>query len=668
MRALRLGGIILGVVVVGFVLLLLAALLFVNPNDYKGRIAQRFRQSTGRELTLAGDLKLSVFPWVALELGPASVGNPPGFGTEPFASVRHAALRVRLLPLLRHELQIGRLQIDGLDVHLRRDAGGRGNWQSATQGPASPEMPVAASGSRPGAGPLESLELEGVTISDSRIRYEDSTADQVSLEVGHLTAGVPVPIELKLRLTTGAGAAPSPIDGKLSVTMDPAHERYQVAGLEITGTFTPKGSSSALPWRFRLPEASADLSAQRLDIPGFEADLADAHVTGKLTGEHLADTPAVGGELRLQPVSPRALASALAVALPATRDPKALTRLAAGSRFAYGSNALRLDGIDLTLDDSELRGQVAISDLERQTIQFELALDRINIDRYLSPSASASAPPAKPAEAQTTPHAASIKGNLTIGSVTVSGLTATQVLATLESKGGITHIAPAKARLYGGEYSGDITLDQSGAVPAYRLEQSMTGVDVAALLKDFAKTQRLSGRGTISSSLRAQGAGSEALRKSLSGHVAASLENGAVEGFDLWYQINRALALVQKQSAGAGNDSGRTRFDSFKASADIASGVATTRDLNIISQNLRVTGQGTANLVTEAIHYDMRATVLSEPSAQGTTARRLADIPVAVTGTLSAPKVSPDLEAMGKTLLQQPLENQLKSRLKGLLH
>ena len=77
---------------------LLAVWLLVNPNDYKGRITAAVRQATGRELVLTGDITLSVFPWVALGLGPASMGNPPGFGTEPFLAFQHAAVRVRLLP------------------------------------------------------------------------------------------------------------------------------------------------------------------------------------------------------------------------------------------------------------------------------------------------------------------------------------------------------------------------------------------------------------------------------------------------------------------------------------------------------------------------------------------------------------------------------------------
>jgi AsmA protein len=61
-----LGGIVGGVVAL-IVIALLAVWLLVNPNAYKGRIEAAAKQATGRDLVLHGDLKLSVFPWVALD-------------------------------------------------------------------------------------------------------------------------------------------------------------------------------------------------------------------------------------------------------------------------------------------------------------------------------------------------------------------------------------------------------------------------------------------------------------------------------------------------------------------------------------------------------------------------------------------------------------------------
>jgi AsmA protein len=238
----------------------------------------------------------------------------------------------------------------------------------------------------------------------------------------------------------------------------------------------------------------------------------------------------------------------------------------------------------------------------------------------------------------------------------------------------VTHIAPATAKLYGGGYSGDITLDDRGAVAALKIDQSMTSIDIAALLKDFAKSQRISGHGTVTTNLTAHGLAGDALMKTLNGHIAANVDNGAVEGVDLWFEINRAMALAQKQSLPTGSSSGRTKFDAFKASADIVNGVATTKDLNIASQNLRVSGQGTTNLVTDAIDYQVKATILKEaPTAAGAAGKTLADIPLNITGTTTSPNVRPDLEALAKARVQQAIDQhkgeiqqKLQDKLKGL--
>src|SRR5262245_59002401 len=111
MRALKIaayvvGGLI-GLIVVGLVLVV----VFVDPNDYRDDIERIVQEETGRKLTLAGELKLSVFPWLALQTGAASLGESPGFGDEPFVSIREARVGVRLLPLLRGKLEIGSVRL-----------------------------------------------------------------------------------------------------------------------------------------------------------------------------------------------------------------------------------------------------------------------------------------------------------------------------------------------------------------------------------------------------------------------------------------------------------------------------------------------------------------------------------------------------------------------------
>jgi AsmA protein len=676
MRAVKLVGIVVGCLVALLIVVLLAVRLFVNPNDYKDRIAQQVKSATGRELTLSGPIRLSVFPWIALELGPASLGNPPGFSTQPFAAVRHIAVRVKLLPLLRKELQIGRIEIDGLDLRLLKNAAGKGNWQDFG-GSGSKSQPASTSS---GSGTLP--DLAGLEIKDSRLSYQDMVADHVSLELGHVTSGKPIPVKLKLDLTTAPGAKPIDLDGQMDVTLDLEKKQYRIAPLEISGTLTSKQGAAPVSWKFAVPQLSADLAAQTFSAPAFTVELAALHLGGSIAGTRIVDAPSFKGAFKVDPVSLRDLMGKLGITPPVTRDPKVLARLAANGNFAYGGNALAADALDIQLDDSRLRGKLAVTNLDTKATNFNLGIDRINIDRYRPPeapaTAKAAAPPAEKSGAQPSDPLKHLElnGTLTIGSATASNVTLTQLLVTIAAKNGVTRIAPIRAKLYGGDYSGDITIDDREAVPTLKIDQTMASIDMAQMLKDFAKTQRISGRGTVTTNLTAHSLGGDTLMKTLNGHVSANVDNGALEGVDLWFEINRVVALIQKQGVPGGQSSGRTKFDALKVSADLVNGVASTKDLNIASQNLRISGQGTSNLVTEAINYQVKATILKDaPTAAGAAGKSLADIPLNITGTFSSPSVRPDVEQLAKARLQQELDKhkdelqqKLMDKLKGVFH
>jgi AsmA protein len=676
MRAVKLVGIVVGCLVALLIVVLLAVRLFVNPNDYKDRIAQQVKSATGRELTLSGPIRLSVFPWIALELGPASLGNPPGFSTQPFAAVQHIAVRVKLLPLLRKELQIGRIEIDGLDLRLLKNAAGKGNWQDFG-GSGSKSQPASTSS---GSGTLP--DLAGLEIKDSRLSYQDMVADHVSLELGHVTSGKPIPVKLKLDLTTAPGAKPIDLDGQMDVTLDLEKKQYRIAPLEISGTLTSKQGAAPVSWKFAVPQLSADLAAQTFSAPAFTVELAALHLGGSIAGTRIVDAPSFKGAFKVDPVSLRDLMGKLGITPPVTRDPKVLARLAANGNFAYGGNALAADALDIQLDDSRLRGKLAVTNLDTKATNFNLGIDRINIDRYRPPeapaTAKAAAPPAEKSGAQSSDPLKHLElnGTLTIGSATASNVTLTQLLVTIAAKNGVTRIAPIRAKLYGGDYSGDITIDDREAVPTLKIDQTMASIDMAQMLKDFAKTQRISGRGTVTTNLTAHSLGGDTLMKTLNGHVSANVDNGALEGVDLWFEINRVVALIQKQGVPGGQSSGRTKFDALKVSADLVNGVASTKDLNIASQNLRISGQGTSNLVTEAINYQVKATILKDaPTAAGAAGKSLADIPLNITGTFSSPSVRPDVEQLAKARLQQELDKhkdelqqKLMDKLKGVFH
>jgi AsmA protein len=152
----------------------------------------------------------------------------------------------------------------------------------------------------------------------------------------------------------------------------------------------------------------------------------------------------------------------------------------------------------------------------------------------------------------------------------------------------------------------------------------------------------------------ARGAALDAVMQSLNGHFDANLAGGALEGIDLGYELGQAQALIKHEAQPARSNPVRTKFEAVKMSAEITNGVGKTSDLTISSPVLRLTGQGSANLVNKAIDFQMLASVLKSPGAT------LADIPLKITGTYVDPTVRPDVEALAKGQLKQKLQDVLK--------
>jgi AsmA protein len=665
MRAFKILGFAVGGLIALLVLALLAVWLFVDPNNYKDRIAAAVKDSTGRSLSLPGKLKLSVFPWISLQTGEASLGNPAGFGDEPFLTLKRASLSVKLLPLLHKQLEVGRIEIDGLDLRLKQNAAGKGNWEDwGSKASTEPEKPTTA----------PTVNLAGVAISNSRIAFENMVAGNVGVDIGRVAPGVAIPVSIHMDLVSAPNARPMPLKAKFELAVDLDRQRYQMARLDLQGDVQPAGAPKPITWKFASPAADLNLAAQTLAETSFTAEAGLAKLKGRISGSKLVDAPALNGTFQLTELAPRELMAQFGVASPVTRDKSALARFAAQGSYAWQGGVARMSDLKLRVDDSQLTGRFAY-DTHNSGMDFALGLDRIDLDRYQPPPVEQTAK-SEPIELPVDLlKALRAKGTFNVGAIKIGGAHLTQLSATINVADAQARFAPLGAKLYGGQYSGDIGLDMRQATPRLTMDEHLAGIDIAALMKEYADSKRLSGRGNLDVKLAASGRNGAALLKTLTGTISTDLQNGAVEGVDIWYAIAQAQSLIQKRQLATATNTKRTAFETFKASADVVNGLATTRDLAIASQLLRINGSGSTNLVTQALDYSVTATILKTPPGADEGAAQLAraTIPVKITGTLEDPKVRPDLAGMAKERVKQEVDKRkdevkekVKDKLKGL--
>ena len=135
-RVLKILGILIVTVVAVAVFAAIVFMLVFDPNDYKDKIAAGVKEATGRELVIEGDLRLSLFPWLAVEMGKTELGNAPGFDDAPFASFESA------------RLSVPRSTVSGSTCRSRRTAPATGRT-SARRAKSNPRRPMRRRTARP---------------------------------------------------------------------------------------------------------------------------------------------------------------------------------------------------------------------------------------------------------------------------------------------------------------------------------------------------------------------------------------------------------------------------------------------------------------------------------------------------------------------------------------
>src|SRR5205823_10363441 len=150
----KLAGVLIALVLI-VVIAIFALPSLVNVNQYHDKIQAELQQKLHRQVKL-GDLKLKLLPF-SIGVSNAEIGEDPKFNTgRPFASAQQLAVSAKLLPLLRHEVQVNSVELVDPRIELVRNAQGVWNFASlqgdqnpAPAGKAGNAQPPPAPGAKP---------------------------------------------------------------------------------------------------------------------------------------------------------------------------------------------------------------------------------------------------------------------------------------------------------------------------------------------------------------------------------------------------------------------------------------------------------------------------------------------------------------------------------------
>lgn len=374
------------------------------------------------------------------------------------------------------------------------------------------------------------------------------------------------------------------------------------------------------------------------------------------------------------------------------------------AKFALNGNySLKPDqvGLDFTakLDDSTIKGNAAMARAKVAAYDFNLNIDRLNLDRYLASSDKKAAPPGKKEAKKEEPakkgdadapvdlsglKGLNAKGRVEIGELQVQGLKLAAVKTEIRAADGRAEIGPHSANLYEGSLSGTLTLD--GNANRVALKEALSGIAIGPLLRDVAQQDRVEGKGNLALDVNAAGKTVNAMKSALNGTAKVNLKDGAIKGVDIGAILDKARSALGSQSSQAATDANeKTDFSELSATFLIKNGVARNDDLDVKAPLFRVTGAGEIDIAKSSINYTAKAAVVATTQGQGGKERdQLAGvtIPVRLSGPLADMKYQVDFGAVAsgiakskvgaraKEAIEQrrdKIEDKVRDRLKGLI-
>ena len=644
----------LAIIVVALVLVLgigIGALVYlVDWNDQKERIQGLVKTHTGRDLVIAGDLDPSVFPWAGISIGEISLSNADGFGDLPFAKMGSADVKVELLPLLRRTVNIRTVELSGLELDLQRNAEGITNWddliattstRTTTEEEAGDaEVTTEVEGN---TATIAALAVGGIDISNATVRWTDAQAgldaqlSDFDLKTGTIELAKPFSLETNFSVASNSLDLAADIDGSGEVMIDLESQTYSLSGFTLnTDAKGPSFPGGALEASLGANVVAA-LGEQSVSVDELTLNALGMALKGQVDVTGLDAEPTVVGNLASDEFSPREMFEMLGIEAPVTADEAALTRASLGLSFTATPASVAMTDIAIALDDTNLTGTASVPSLEGAVppLRFDLALDAINLDRYLPPKAEGEAeeraeeggdaPAAEPSDPDAPIvlptemlQALDVDGTFTAGELIVSNLSTTDIVIPVKASGGKVGVDGVTASLYQGAISATANLDVSGGTPRYAAAADLADIQAEPLLGDLLqKDSFLSGGGNFGLDITTSGDTVNALKAGLDGNFSSAFADGSINGINLGYQLRRAKAALTLQTLSADEAEAKTDFSSLSVSGVFDNGVMTSNDLDMRAPLLRLDGAGTVALPAEKIDYVLGLLVTGTIEGQG---------------------------------------------------
>jgi len=588
-----------------------AAVAIVDGQFVKGRLESAMKERN-RTLKIDGVPQVKLFPVAGIALGKTSISEP---GSDKlFLSLDSAEVAVRVMPLLSSEVAVETLKLSGLKANVVRRKDGTMNFSDLVEPKGKDKKPEEP----------PNLRLAEVNVEKVQIAYRDEATGQelnvaeLNLKTGRLDGQTPGAVALAAHVT---GKKPE------------ADLRAQAAGaLRFNlgrAEFAFDKFDAQLKGRYDQGSVAAEFSAPKLEVTRAGASGSEVKISYQVKG------PQGNIDAKLLIAAMEGTATALNIPKVSLDLDAVVSGISAKAKLeaSVKANLAKQDlsaTINGKVDEGTLKAKVELTNFAPMKATFDVAIDRLNVDRYI-PAEKKDGKGDEPVDLAVL-RGKTVNGKVTIGSLTALRIKAENVKAEIKLADGKLEISPHNASLYGGTMGGVISADANGN--RVHVKEDIKGVAVGPLLRDYARKDLLEGRGDITFDVNAAGASTLAIKRALAGSARIQMKEGAIKGINLNNpagNVKSALATKTTQH----DPSQKTDFSDLSASFAIKNGIAHNDDLKAQAPLLRIGGAGNLDIGHNGIDYLAKATL-----AGGVT------VPVKLSGALDSPTWNVDYSGL----------------------
>ncbi len=577
---------LLAIFVVGLGALAIAAVPRLMSADFvKERIAHQLSDLTGRTVTLAGEPTLSIYPHLAITIGNVTIANPPGMGGDAFVEGDSLTATLRLMPLILGRTRVDAFELDKPRIHLVVNADGQPNWH----------LPRDATPKDAGT-PAAAAALGHLKVTDGTVVYDDL----VSAHHEELTK---VDLDVIWPDATGALTAA----GRL---------QWRGEAMEFNGLLSdPIGLTAGKPSPLRAAIASKPV---RVSFNGTVASLDRAQLDGQAT----VTTPALRRAIEwLGP--PMGNGSTLGAA-----SIKGAVKWL-GPTVSFTNATVELDGnsaegalsADFAGPLPKIQGTLAAKKLDLSPYIEALRADIKSDGQWLI------APVSLPIVNMLEADLRLSTDQMLIGAVRLDDAAVT---ATVDQDR-IT-VDVGEARFYGGTLEAQITGGITDQFLWSRAEAQVHDVSARPALTDLATIGAIDGSATASVALGGQGQTWAEFAQNVAGSIKFTLADGSLQGVDL-NALAAAAADAPYEPVSPGY--GVMPFSRMAGTIAVNGGTFQTDNLTVSGKGFDVALSGWGSLVSGLVEA-------KSSLAMATSADKVQDIPVAITGTWRRPQFEID--------------------------